>query len=92
MADPVCPEGFDLCQVYGMGGAAPSLCTIECMDDMDCPADPDATATPICGTEGPPQLPDRCELDCAGDATCPDGMECQSLFMNSIDRCVYVNN
>jgi hypothetical protein len=81
MSDPVCPDGFDLCNDYGMAG---SHCSINCMDDMDCPADPNATATPVCVGIGQ----QRCALDCSNDATCPDGMECATVFM-TIQRCVY---
>jgi hypothetical protein len=70
-ADPVCPEPYDHC--YGsLAGSGLSVCSLMCMEAGDCPAPETGNAVAVCA--GP--MFDECLLDCADDATCPDGMEC----------------
>ncbi|MEZ4380466.1 MAG: hypothetical protein R3A79_03915 [Nannocystaceae bacterium] len=62
-------------------GGGGSLCSIEgCEDDCDCFAPP-STGTAI--VQCAPVLSGgvkACVLNCAGDVTCPDGMECISGY------------
>jgi hypothetical protein len=62
-------------------GGGGSLCSIEaCENECDCFAPP-ATGTAI--VQCAPVLGDgtkACVLNCAGDVTCPDGMECISGY------------
>lgn len=69
-AEPVCPEPYDGC--YDFVGPDFSVCTQTCMDAEDCPQPATGDAVAACG--GP--MMNQCVLDCSGDATCPDGMEC----------------
>ena len=79
-----CPRGFDFCITYPMG--AGSLCSVDCMDETDCPQPESGTAPAICA--GPQN--NQCSLDCSGDAVCPDGMECISFGPGgNIERCAW---
>lgn len=80
-ADPMCPEPYDQCYAYFPEGY--SACTQMCRDDTDCPQPASGDAPAICaGING-----DECVLDCANDATCPDGMECVDIPGSAFQRC-----
>ena len=71
-------------------GGGGSLCSIEaCENECDCFAPP-ATGTAI--VQCAPVLGDgtkACVLNCAGDVTCPDGMECVDVVGGAFHRCVW---
>jgi len=72
-------NGSVTCVRPSSGGG--NICSIEaCEDECDCYAPPaTGTAPVVCA----PILNDGvrgCVLDCAGDVTCPDGMECMSGY------------
>jgi hypothetical protein len=83
-ADPVCPKPYTGC--YDVVKTH-SACTVECEDPDACPEPNGGTAVPVCG--GP--MMDSCVLDCSGDATCPDGMECVEIVPETILRCLWLN-
>ena len=84
-ADPVCPEPYTGCYDFVITHSA---CTVECVDPDDCPEPNGGTAVAVCG--GP--MMDACVLDCGGDATCPDGMECVAVDPGmTILRCLWPN-
>jgi hypothetical protein len=82
-ADPVCPEPYDHCYEYFPPGY--SACSQTCQQDDDCPQAQSGDAVVTCaGIDG-----DECVLDCADDATCPDGMECVEIPGSPFLRCAW---
>lgn len=82
---PQCPEPWEGCYIGST--LTHNVCTMACENaEEDCPAPNGGTAVPACG--GP--LMNQCVLDCAGDAMCPDGMECIAVDIGmTIARCMW---
>ena len=73
-----CP-GLDACATVTMMGEVDPFdgyCTNFCASNNDCAANTGGTAVPQCNDAMPDPY---CELDCAGNKTCPQGMVCTSL-------------
>ncbi|MEX1362844.1 MAG: hypothetical protein AB1Z98_06950 [Nannocystaceae bacterium] len=81
--DPVCTKPYMDCYEF----AAPefSACTSPCEVDEDCPQPLTGDAPAVCAG----QMFDQCLLDCAGGATCPDGMECVPIAGGMFNRCLW---
>lgn len=73
--DNTCPRGTD-CQRHGGPLSGTEWCAAACTDDLECPAGPGGTATPVCYAIGTNMI---CALECDAKLTCPEGMECNSF-------------
>jgi len=82
--DPVCTLPYEDC--YDALAPEYTACTLPCMEDDDCPQPTSGDAPAVCaGQNG-----DQCVIDCAGGATCPDGMECQMAGpAGMFERCLW---
>jgi hypothetical protein len=82
---PQCPKPWEGCYIGST--ITHNVCTMACENpEEDCPAPNGGDAVPACG--GPAM--DQCVLDCAGDAACPDGMECVPVDPGmTIFRCMW---
>ena len=76
--NPACPDGESCHELPG----GEHWCSADCMDNADaCPATESGTSVVECSN-----FYMACALNCAGDAACPDGMEC--VMVNpQISRC-----
>lgn len=82
--DPVCPLPYEEC--YDLLVPDYTVCTMPCQEDGECPVPTSGDAVPVCAG----QNDDQCVLECAGGATCPDGMECQMAGpAGMFERCVW---
>ncbi|MBK6921914.1 MAG: hypothetical protein IPH07_31245 [Deltaproteobacteria bacterium] len=76
--NPACPEGESCHELPG----GEHWCSADCMDNADaCPATESGTSVVECSN-----FYMACALNCAGDAACPDGMECV-MINPQISRC-----
>jgi hypothetical protein len=81
--DPVCDPPYEECYDAVAGFTA---CTLPCTEDGDCPQPTTGDAPAVCAGAGN----DQCVIDCAGGATCPDGMECQDAGPGGMfQRCLW---
>jgi hypothetical protein len=80
----MCDDPYDACYSFVPGY---TMCTMMCEPDGDpCPEPNGGTAVSMCS-----EALMQCVLDCEGDATCPDGMECVEVpvGMESVFRCLW---
>lgn len=76
--NPACPEGESCHELPG----GEHWCSAECMDNADgCPAAETGTSVVECSN-----FYMACALNCAGDAECPDGMQCV-MVTPQVSRC-----
>jgi hypothetical protein len=61
----MCPGDLE-CHMFDLG-----ICTQACDNDDECPDPASGDATAECGDTS-----NQCVLNCQGDATCPEGLEC----------------
>ncbi|NJK31733.1 MAG: hypothetical protein HC927_04550 [Deltaproteobacteria bacterium] len=72
----------DECEGDGWCTESWGFCSMPCMDDVDCPAHPTATATPNCTglfseVGGNAML--GCALECDDVSDCPPGTQCRTV-------------
>jgi len=85
-----CPGDETCASVGGGGGGFPIgnryFCSEPCDNDQDCSPPSSGNASSGCSSSGFPGT-SRCELDCGGNANCPDGMDCVANGFASV--CVW---